>query len=123
MVVDREELEISEGDDSASCVSESSTESCEGDEVLLGFLEVQETKQALLRDKFPCKAGGKPAWLNPEDLPDTDTLVCGRCEKRLSFLLQLYAPLAEFEHAFHRMLYVFVCDDGECSGVESRYVK
>mmetsp|Transcript_34295 Transcript_34295/g.60030 ORF Transcript_34295/g.60030 Transcript_34295/m.60030 type:complete len:291 (+) Transcript_34295:2261-3133(+) len=53
---------------------------------------------------FPLgKVGGEPLWL----LPDTAYPEC--CTLRPTFLLQLYVVLEDMPHAFHRYLYVFIC--------------
>ncbi|KNA06930.1 hypothetical protein SOVF_176570 [Spinacia oleracea] len=66
--------------------------------VKLGFVE--KSSQPLLRQKFPCKAGGVPVFL--ASLLNSN------------FLLQVYAPIAEKESAFHRTLYVFMCLSMTC---------
>eukprot|EP00298_Acanthocystis_sp_HF-20_P026604 c4399_g1_i1.p1 GENE.c4399_g1_i1~~c4399_g1_i1.p1 ORF type:complete len:371 (+),score=148.07 c4399_g1_i1:91-1113(+) len=63
---------------------------------------------------FPSKVGGKPAWLNPEILPNVADLTCANCQNRLNFLLQLYAPLENKETTFHRTLFIFCCFNGQC---------
>lgn len=93
---------------------------------------------------FPSKVGGKPAWLDHTNLPlpagtplppsppsdtnnnksDCIVLQCSSCKSQLVFLLQIYAPLAsndkyldqveDSEKAFHRVLYVFLCNNFEC---------
>jgi pre-rRNA-processing protein TSR4 len=61
-------------------------------------------KSALRIQDFPYgKVGGDPLWLFPETVGPQ---CCGRPPK---FLLQLYVALAEVPHAFHRYLYVFLC--------------
>jgi hypothetical protein len=54
------------------------------------------------------------AWLNPRDLPANERLTCAHCAQPLRFLLQVYAPLDDVAHAFHRTLYVFCCENGSC---------
>jgi pre-rRNA-processing protein TSR4 len=81
---------------------------------LLGFLEEPYHPLSLLAAQFPSKCGGRPAWLNPRDLPAGADLACGRCERRLRFLLQLYAPFTDYTHAFHRAMFVFICPNAEC---------
>lgn len=60
------------------------------------------------------QVGGRPSWLNPQDLPTTP-LVCTNTECTshnipLSFIAQLYAPADTVNsNAFHRTLYVFAC--------------
>lgn len=80
--------------------------------VILGFVEKPKNPKNLLRQFFPNKAGGVPAWLDPVNLPGGE--VCGFCEEPLQFVLQIYAPLLEKEYAFHRMLYVFMCPSMSC---------
>ena len=85
------------------------------EEVSLGFARPPEDPGALLRNRFPSKLGGKPAWLDPVQLPlESDELRCGASGEPMRFLLQLYAPLDDGEdtRAFHRMLYVFVSSKG-----------
>ncbi|KNA21237.1 hypothetical protein SOVF_045130 [Spinacia oleracea] len=80
--------------------------------VKLGFVE--KSSQPLLRQMFPCKAGGVPAWLDPVNLPTGKSCLCDMCGEPLQFLLQVYAPIAEKESAFHRTLYVFMCLSMTC---------
>ena len=83
--------------------------------VSLGFAREPESSTLLLRNHFPSKLGGPPAWLDPVQLPlDADELRCQASGEGLRFLLQLYAPLDEGDEtrAFHRMLYVFVSPRG-----------
>ncbi|KFD52815.1 hypothetical protein M513_06306 [Trichuris suis] len=63
---------------------------------------------------FPCKFGGKPAWLNLADIPSYENLKCGQCSAPMTFLLQIYAPVDSVSTAFHRMLYVFLCKNKTC---------
>lgn len=60
---------------------------------------------------FPSKVGGKPAWMVPEDLP---VVSCDSCKMPMTFLLQLYAPDASSDAAFHRSLLVFSCLQCRC---------
>ncbi|EKU21803.1 programmed cell death protein 2 [Nannochloropsis gaditana CCMP526] len=90
----------------------------------LGFVErlPEEMQNRLLfqdpdwRDWDGGKVGGKPIWLNPRDLPPQKLLLCPSCQDPLSFVLQIYCPLDEPEEAFHRALYVFVCQKFRCQG-------
>ncbi|PSR94735.1 Programmed cell death protein [Actinidia chinensis var. chinensis] len=82
--------------------------------VTLGFVEKPKNRWSLLRQLFPSKAGGVPAWLNPIDLPSGRSCHCDICGQPLQFLLQVYAPLAEKEFAFHRTLFVFMCPSMAC---------
>jgi len=60
---------------------------------------------------FPSKVGGRPAWLVPQGIPDVK---CEVCSNLMSFVLQIYAPDQEVEHAFHRTLLVFTCLKCRC---------
>ncbi|CAK4073940.1 unnamed protein product [Aphanomyces euteiches] len=81
-------------------------------EVELGFLgDKQEHLGGPFGDWDGGKVGGKPVWLNPNLHAE---IKCSKCAKNMSFLLQIYCPLDEPEHAFHRSLYVFVCRTNDC---------
>jgi len=84
-------------------------------QIQLGFAEkfVDEFDEV---ETFPSKIGGKPVWLIPENIPKAEHLLCGRCGKVLSFLLQIYAPLSGpgRDDCFHRMIYVFCCRRNSC---------
>uniref|UniRef100_A0A5B6ZFT3 Putative programmed cell death protein 2 isoform X3 n=1 Tax=Davidia involucrata TaxID=16924 RepID=A0A5B6ZFT3_DAVIN len=82
--------------------------------VTLGFLEKPKNWWSLLRQLFPSKAGGVPAWLDPINLPSGRSCVCDFCGEPLQFLLQVYAPLSEKESTFHRTLFVFMCRSMSC---------
>ena len=62
------------------------------------------------------RIGGQPFWLDPKALPPTSELECSGCGDPLSFLLQIYCPLDDVAAAFHRMLFLFCCRRGSCSG-------
>ncbi|KAL2556626.1 zinc finger (MYND type) family protein/programmed cell death 2 C-terminal domain-containing protein [Forsythia ovata] len=81
--------------------------------VMLGFVEKPKNKWSLLRQYFPSKAGGTPAWLDPLNLPSEKSSLCDFCSEPLQFLLQVYAPLPE-ESTFHRALFVFMCPSMAC---------
>ncbi|XP_071526123.1 programmed cell death protein 2 [Panulirus ornatus] len=82
--------------------------------VELGFLE--KTPSWKLRSKFfPSKVGGYPAWLALKELPTYEELSCRRCNKPLVFLCQLYAPFHDKSICFHRIVFVFVCREPDCS--------
>lgn len=91
------------------------------DDVELGFLDSCEYWQVESR-LFPSKVGGKPAWLNLENLPSSEQLKCKKCEETMIFLCQLYAPFEEdtqhsFEdylNNFHRTIFVFICRNSSC---------
>lgn len=80
----------------------------------LGFLEKVHSSK-LEAVFFPSKVGGKPAWLSQDNLPSLDQLECPKCRKRMTFLLQVYAPVDGKEECFHRTIYVFVCINSDCS--------
>lgn len=86
----------------------------------LGFAEHCVEKWRLLSHYFPSKLGGAPSWLSFENIPGYEELKCESCAKSCKFLLQIYSPDDEEEddpisHAFHRSLFVFVCDDKACT--------
>ncbi|KAB1223806.1 Programmed cell death protein 2 [Morella rubra] len=81
--------------------------------VTLGFVEKPQNRWSLLRQLFPSKAGGLPAWLDPVNLPSGKSCVCDICGEPLQFLLQVYAPI-EKDYAFHRTLFVFMCSSMNC---------
>ncbi|XP_034964388.1 programmed cell death protein 2 isoform X2 [Zootoca vivipara] len=81
--------------------------------VELGFAE--EAAAWRLRSKhFPCKVGGRPAWLGEAGLPGPAELQCGACGEPLAFLLQLYAPRQGRPDAFHRSVFLFGCRRPAC---------
>lgn len=93
----------------ANTVKESKTNR----EVVLGFLEEAESWQ-LLSNQFPSKVGGRPAWLSQADLPTVSELQCEKCKLPTVFLLQVYAPITEYDRSFHRTLFVFCCKTPAC---------
>lgn len=111
------EDEEDQDEDLEETSSESDEEDDEGDEgdeeLLLGVLATPEHPALMLRHYFPCKVGGKPAWLNPLNIPPLSALTCSHCKRPLKFLLQINAAL-EFESAFHRSLLLFVCPNAKC---------
>lgn len=79
----------------------------------LGFVE--KTPGWLLASRFfPCKVGGKPAWLDLKDLPTSEETSCQKCGNPLIFLLQIYANLNYDPKCFHRSIFVFMCSDSSC---------
>eukprot|EP00794_Sanderia_malayensis_P020589 gene20589-22620_t len=79
----------------------------------LGFVEdIESYKLASLF--FPSKVGGKPAWLALKGIPNCNDLQCSNCGNLVKFLLQIYAPRDDIDECFHRMLYVFCCDNVNC---------
>ncbi|KAG8657287.1 programmed cell death protein 2 isoform X1 [Manihot esculenta] len=86
----------------------------EEEPVTLGFVEKPKHFWSLLRQLFPSKAGGVPAWLDPVNLPSGRSCACDTCGNPLQFLLQVYAPISEKESTFHRTLFVFMCPKMSC---------
>ncbi|XVE90615.1 hypothetical protein DITRI_Ditri20bG0092000 [Diplodiscus trichospermus] len=86
----------------------------EEEDVILGFVEKPKRSWSLLRQHFPSKAGGVPAWLDPDNLPSGMSCVCDICGEPLQFVLQVYAPLVEKDSTFHRTLFVFMCLSMNC---------
>ncbi|XP_052172160.1 uncharacterized protein LOC127788081 [Diospyros lotus] len=82
--------------------------------VTLGFFEKPRNSWSLLRQLFPSKAGGVPAWLDPTNLPSGKSCLCDICGEPMRFVLQVYAPLSEKESTFHRTLFVFMCPSMAC---------
>ncbi len=82
----------------------------------LGFVEKVDDLSQLCSSLFPSKVGGKPVWLNPQDLPPPESVSCKRCRSPLTFLLQVYAPLSDGERdeTFHRTISIFMCKDSRC---------
>ncbi|XWS57263.1 hypothetical protein CRYUN_Cryun09bG0159300 [Craigia yunnanensis] len=105
-------------DDEEIAVDEDDSEEVEDDDdeeaVILGFVEKPEHSWSLLRQHFPSKAGGVPAWLDPDNLPSGMSCVCDICGEPLQFVLQVYAPLVEKDSTFHRTLFVFMCLSMNC---------
>ncbi|CAG9785075.1 unnamed protein product [Diatraea saccharalis] len=79
----------------------------------VGFLEEKHSWQLHPRF-FPSKVGGKPSWLNLQDLPNSSQLSCKKCSGPLIFLCQVYAPYEDRDDAFHRTIYLFICRNGSC---------
>lgn len=84
--------------------------------VQLGFVEEQE--QWLLKNRFfPSKVGGLPAWLELENIPESQDLSCDYCGEPCIFLCQIYAGSEKIAHAFHRTIFVFICKNGKCCSI------
>jgi len=89
----------------------------------IGLVEAPSIPEALNPEFFPSKVGGDPAWLDPANLPAAEDLRCKACIKgetcgrRLVYLLQIYAPVAEGPpEAFHRSVFLFTCANPLCAG-------
>lgn len=102
------------GEGSGNFFDEDDDEEEEQVDVTLGFVEKPKKRWSLLRQLFPSKAGGSPAWLDPIDLPSGRSCLCDICGEPLQFLLQVYAPLSEKDSTFHRSLYIFMCQSMGC---------
>ncbi|KAF7457529.1 Programmed cell death protein 2 [Cryptosporidium felis] len=89
-------------------------------DTLLGFLEKPSNWGTLDPKYFPSKFGGRPAWLNPRNLPRYRDLQCSSCGSRMRFLLQVYAPLDNRDDLFHRSLFVFICTNCASSALVLR---
>lgn len=81
--------------------------------ITLGYIGDFKTQRLLHRRYFPSKVGGKPAWLDPINLPRGDSvLVCqgqNCAQQPLTFILQVYAGRDHPDDAFHRTVYIFGC--------------
>ena len=87
----------------------------EGQEWSLGFC-VEAPADELQRQFFPSKVGGRPAWLDPVDVPTALQLKCLYTREPLDFLLQVYAPVNDDDpNAFHRTVFLFVSPHGSWS--------
>ncbi|EFN75859.1 Programmed cell death protein 2 [Harpegnathos saltator] len=78
----------------------------------LGFAKCCESWRLESRF-FPCKVGGKPAWLDLKNIPGKSELECDYCGDPCVFLCQIYAPLNNPD-TFHRTIYIFICRNVEC---------
>lgn len=85
-------------------------------EVHLGFAVKPEGPMQLLRNHFPSKMGGTPAWLDPVRLPSTQQLQCLDSGLQLRFLLQVYSAVNDDPRAFHRSIYLFISPQGSGLG-------
>jgi pre-rRNA-processing protein TSR4 len=116
-VSNRAELQASipESASSSSLSSSSEEEDKNYHAIVLGFAEHVRSPASFDPKRFPSKLGGLPVWLyGRHRIPSS--LRCRCCNGVLAFLLQLYAPIAEQGHAFHRTVYVFVCRERGCAG-------
>lgn len=85
-------------------------------EIYLGFVKGLDktTVASVQRHYLPLgKVGGRPAWLNPANLPLKKQVECQNCNFPMPFLLQIYCPGTE-QYSFHRYLYVFICSNPDC---------
>eukprot|EP01083_Nonionella_stella_P019511 54191_1 len=106
-----DDLPLTVSDHSVDCLDDETTTG-----VSIAYTQEIEDECYYFRSFLPSKVGGKPAWLNPRNIPTFNDLKCQQCKKPLKFLLQLYAPLYQFERSHHRILYIFICRAHECCG-------
>lgn len=90
---------------------------------MLGFCAPLDEGEEITRFDFQSKAGGRPAWLNPEKALTAEQLTNVRGEV-LDFICQIYAPLGGDDEGgsadtFHRVLYVFASRTGAPEGISS----
>eukprot|EP00966_Prymnesium_polylepis_P133231 3079145-Prymnesium_polylepis.1 len=95
---------------------EEDDEEVESPEVHLGFAVEPDEPEQLLRNHFPSKLGGAPAWLDPVRLPLVQQLVCQDSGLQLRFLLQVYSAINDDPAAFHRSIYLFISPQGSKLG-------
>ncbi|KAI9104797.1 programmed cell death protein 2 [Phlyctochytrium arcticum] len=83
--------------------------------VQLGFAEEPEDGPLTYDiNDYPNKVGGVPFWLNTETVLKSDDLLCGVCGKIMALLAQFYTPEDEPTEAYHRLILIFCCRNGEC---------
>lgn len=86
-------------------------------DVVLGFVEPAK-EETTIPSNFTSKAGGLPVWLYRKPRPPPPVTRCSNCLQPDRFLLQVYAPIEEdvvgHDQAFHRVLYVSVCQNSAC---------
>ncbi|XP_021281900.1 programmed cell death protein 2, partial [Herrania umbratica] len=109
-------LDDDDDDDEGIAVDDDEDDDEEEEEeaVILGFVEKPQHSWSVLRQQFPSKAGGVPAWLDAYNLPSGMSCACDICGQPLQFVLQVYAPLVEKDSTFHRTLFVFMCLSMKC---------
>ena len=88
----------------------------EAPEMHLGFAVKADDQTQLLRNHFPSKLGGAPAWLDPVRLPLTHQLQCKESGLQLRFLLQIYSAIHDDPRQFHRSIYLFISPQGSVLG-------
>mmetsp|Transcript_36865 Transcript_36865/g.59772 ORF Transcript_36865/g.59772 Transcript_36865/m.59772 type:complete len:466 (-) Transcript_36865:815-2212(-) len=98
--------------------------------VYLGFFEVEEEDEEDEEEVLDLHKDGnwlnwddgivggeQPIWLQPFENGETmqQLVQCSKCNRAMSFFFEIYAPVEEFAHAFHRTLFVFVCRNASCN--------
>lgn len=70
--------------------------------VILGFVEDNPNiSEEDFPEKVHGKIGGKPVWLDPENVPHRNQVLCQVCKKPMSFLLQVFHKISS------NMIYFF----------------
>ena len=103
-------------------------ESDDDEEWDLGFLEpIEDSPRGKKRAHaiyFPSKVGGHPEWVDPRVFPktilDQKETTLATVQKKMDFLLQIYAANEDNANAFHRTIYVFTSARGDKLGEEGR---
>ena len=102
-------------------------ESDDDEEWDLGFLEPIEAsprgKKRAHAIYFPSKVGGHPEWVDPRVFPKTildQKETTATVQKKMDFLLQIYAANEDNANAFHRTIYEFTSARGDKLGEEGR---
>lgn len=55
--------------------------------------------------------GAGPIWLYPPSVDELTRIeTCDKCKAKMTFILQIYAPIDEIDGAFHRDLCVYFCN-------------
>lgn len=88
------------------------TSSTDKSEIDLGFAEECEP-WLLANTYFPSKIGGRPAWLNLENIPMPDEMKCSQCNESLVFLCQV-CPFDAGKYSMEVKFFQFYCDEGLC---------
>lgn len=85
---------------------------------ILGYVEPVDAKyqKTFLENVCASRIGGSPTFLKSVLELDDAVLICPQCSRKMSLLLQMFAPEDEDRpHAYVRIIYVFVCSGGRCS--------
>lgn len=76
----------------------------ENETLELGFLQESES-WALTNRYFPSKVGGKPAWLDLENIPSNQEMQCSSCSKTVIFLCQVSNAKRIINFGFIKIIY------------------
>lgn len=74
-----------------------------------GYAEPFEHEWHAKSKYFPSKIGGRPSFLVLNPIPGYKQLKCSKCSRTCRFVLQIYAPMDNWDGTFHRSLFVFAC--------------